>query len=141
MRAFLAFAWASAVLLGLTLPGCHDRDEDRKVVYEERPGPGYVIVPQPPPRILVERRPAPPGPAYIWVEGYWHWNGKKYVWSRGRWVRPPRGREVWAPPRYERYEHGHIYRRGYWTAPQPERRQYERDRSRDRERDRDRDRD
>ncbi|MFC1641660.1 YXWGXW repeat-containing protein [Myxococcota bacterium] len=36
-----------------------------------------------------EPRQAPPEFAapddHLWVEGYWHWNGVRYVWVSGRW--------------------------------------------------------
>jgi hypothetical protein len=33
-------------------------------------------------------------PGSVWVAGYWHWNGVKYVWVRGHWER--------AKPRFAR---------------------------------------
>ena len=28
---------------------------------------------------------APLGSNWVWVRGYWHWDGVRYVWVRGRW--------------------------------------------------------
>jgi len=48
------------------------------------PVTGSPIVPQtgpedaePPPEKLKQNA--------IWVPGYWHWDGVRYVWQRGRW--------------------------------------------------------
>jgi hypothetical protein len=123
MKALHLFVWASASVIGLSILGCrHDRGET--VVYQESPEPAYVVVPQPPPQIIVEERPAPPGPTYVWIDGYWHWNGHKYGWHRGGWTRPPQGRGYWVAPRYERYEHGYRYQRGYWSHEQQEHREH-----------------
>ncbi|MET0795532.1 MAG: hypothetical protein ABW061_28695 [Polyangiaceae bacterium] len=29
--------------------------------------------------------PDKPRPGAIWVRGYWHWDGVRHVWQRGRW--------------------------------------------------------
>jgi WXXGXW repeat (2 copies) len=46
----------------------------------ERPGPGYygaaVAVAPPPPQVVVEPLPRA---GYVWVPGYWFWNGNRYV--------------------------------------------------------------
>ena len=60
--------------------------------------------PVPPPRS--EYVPAPPGRGYIWRHGYWHWNGRSYVWFRGAYVRRRPGYHHWVP--------GHWGRRGHW---------------------------
>ena len=87
-----------------------------------------------PPRPHVIRvRPDPPGPGYVWVEGYWYPVRGRYVWHRGYWTRPPYGGAAWVGPRYEdrRYYHG------YWEG---EHGRYEHDHRWDRERERDHDR-
>ena len=28
---------------------------------------------------------APLGSNWVWVRGYWHWDGVRHVWVRGRW--------------------------------------------------------
>lgn len=40
-----------------------------------------------PPAAVVDTVPAQPGPGYVWVGGYWQWDGTHYVWLPGRWVR------------------------------------------------------
>jgi hypothetical protein len=41
----------------------------------------YVRIPPPP--LVVETRPAAPGPRHVWVEGYHRWDGRGYVWAPG----------------------------------------------------------
>jgi WXXGXW repeat (2 copies) len=87
MRTSKFVAAAFAALVGITaLGGCVVR------------GSGVVRVrtaPPPPRSVYVETRPG-----YIWVDGYWNWNGYDYVWVDGY---------------YERDRPNHVYVRGYWT--------------------------
>lgn len=46
-----------------------------------------VYVPVAPPYHAVEAVPVAPGPGYVWVGGHWRWNGVKYVWVSGGYVR------------------------------------------------------
>jgi len=109
-----------AGLLGCTL---FVQRSPREVVYVDQPQPQYVIVREAPPPIIVERRPPLPGQGYIWIEGYWNWNGHKYDWQRGRWAVPPHARSVWVAPRYEKHEKGYRYMPGQWREePQQQQR-------------------
>jgi hypothetical protein len=54
----------------------------------------YEVVPYPPPSALVEIVPPSPESDARWVDGYWVWRGRYYVWERGGWVRPPDGAYV-----------------------------------------------
>lgn len=60
------------------------------------PPDAYVEVPYPPPAALVEVVPASPSSTLVWLDGYWTWQGKLYVWMRGGWVFVPAG-ERFAP--------------------------------------------
>jgi WXXGXW repeat (2 copies) len=67
--------------------------------------------PPPPPRVY---HVAPrPGPEFMWVEGYWYPNGKKYAWHDGYWTRPPYAGAYWVDP----YWQGGRYYEGYWGTP------------------------
>jgi len=72
---------------------------------------GIRIGPPPPPRI-VRVLPGRPGPAYVWVNGYWEPHGRKYRWHNGYWARPPYPGARWIAPRYERQ----VYFEGYWIS-------------------------
>lgn len=118
----VTMAVLAGVVLGV-LPGCHRKTavherSHEEVVYVEEPA--YVVVPQPPPQIIVETRPPPPSSEYIWVDGYWGWDNHRYLWQRGRWVMPPRGRAVWVGPRYEPHEHNYHYTPGHWAEDHPQ---------------------
>lgn len=54
-----------------------------------------------PPAARVEVVPPPPvGPhRWVWVPGYWRWNGNRYVWLPGQYVRRTHGN----------------WRSGYWA--------------------------
>jgi hypothetical protein len=86
-RAFLL----SIPLLALTA-GCVIGRPARPSQSESAQGPssppvtGSPIVPQN--GASPEDEDAPPAkakPDAIWVHGYWHWDGVRYVWTRGRW--------------------------------------------------------
>ena len=60
------------------------------------PAPAYVATPpvavdatvytsEPPPPPVVEYRPPSPGYGYLWVDGFWDWNGYDWAWSNGYW--------------------------------------------------------
>jgi hypothetical protein len=111
----------------VVLVGCDifvQRSRHETVYVEQpqpQPQPQYVIVREAPPAIIVERRPPPPGQGHIWIDGYWNWNGRQYVWESGRWAVPPRERTIWIAPRYERHEQGYRYMPGQWREEQQQR--------------------
>jgi hypothetical protein len=56
------------------------------------PHPKHVFqeVPYPPPAALVEVVPDPPeNDDAVWLDGFWIWRGRYYVWQRGGWLVPP----------------------------------------------------
>src|SRR5262245_57465946 len=61
--------------------------------------------PQPRHEVIVERH------GYVWVPGYWNWNGHRYVWTKGHNVRERHGHH-WVPDQWVedngrwRHEHG-----------------------------------
>jgi len=89
---------------------------------------GIRIGPPPPPRVVRQTRP--PGPGYVWVEGYWYPVGNRYVWHNGYWTRPPYDGARWLRPRYE----GDRFFEGYWEG---DRGRFEHDHRWDRDRNRD----
>ena len=70
----------------------------------------YVRVAPPPPRHEV----APTvRHGWVWVPGYWDWNGRRYVWVRGHRVHA-RNRSHWVSDRWVE-DHGRWRReRGHW---------------------------
>jgi hypothetical protein len=120
MKLRRASMWVSAGVVVLGLLGCSVsvRRSHRPTVYEDEPQ--YVIVREAPPPIVRERRPPPPSRGYIWIDGYWNWDGHRYVWEPGHWAAPPHGRAVWVAPRYERHGDGYRYLPGRWRVEQEE---------------------
>ncbi|MBK6631912.1 MAG: YXWGXW repeat-containing protein [Betaproteobacteria bacterium] len=100
----------AAALSSLALSGC--------VVTASTPSHvrhgGYdhvIVVPPPPPQYEVVH--VAPQPGYIWIGGYWGWNGRAHHWVPGRWDAPRHGHR-WEPHRWE--QHGKEWRErpGRW---------------------------
>jgi hypothetical protein len=67
----------------------------------------------PPPPVVVEPLP-PPMPHYVWVPGYWGWDGHGYVWVPGYWI-PERPGWRYVPPHWQA-AHGRWHLRpGHWV--------------------------
>ncbi len=67
-----------------------------------------------PPPPIVERPGPLPGARYVWIPGYYRWNGHNYIWVRGRYAIPPRPGAVWIPSRYVHRPGGYVFIAGYW---------------------------
>ena len=82
--------------------------------------PGTTVVvttePQqpPPPLKVVIVKPARPGPAYVWREGYWVWRSGRYVWVPGAWAVPPPRAKRWVPGQWKRTRRGYVHVPGRW---------------------------
>ena len=81
--------------LSAALPSCVIGRGTRPSSTEAAQGPLAPAVSGAPvvPATLAESSDAPAGPGKpdaVWVQGYWHWDGVKYVWQRGHWQGPPR---------------------------------------------------
>ena len=79
-----------------------------------------VIGAPPPPRheVIVERER--PSHDHIWVRGYWANRHGHHEWVAGHWELPPRGRNVWVEPRWEKRGHGYVFIEGFWAEPHHE---------------------
>jgi hypothetical protein len=60
---------------------------------------GYEIATVPPPAPRYEVVGVAPYPGAIWINGFWGWNGGRYVWNRGYWHAPRPGYQ-WVPHRW-----------------------------------------
>ena len=72
---------------------------------------GIQIGPPPAPRVY-RAHPRSPGPDYVWIDGYWYADGRRWRWHDGYWTRPPYGGAQWIGPRYE----GNRFFAGYWQG-------------------------
>jgi hypothetical protein len=73
-----------------------------------------VFVSIKPPRAVVEHRPPAPGREYVWVNGYHRWEGNAYVWTPGRWDRPPNPHAHWVAHQWVRRGNGWVMVEGHW---------------------------
>ncbi len=71
-----------------------------------------VVVRTAPPAAKAEVKPARPGAKAAWVDGHWQWNGKRYVWKTGHWVKNPKG--TWVPGHWKKNRGGHVWVKGHW---------------------------
>jgi hypothetical protein len=68
----------------------------------------------PPPPPIYERPGPPPEPGYVWTNGYHRYEGDRYVWTPGRYQRPPRERARWVPHHWQ-HRHGQwVMVEGHW---------------------------
>src|SRR5687767_4862443 len=75
--------------------------------------PGYVYVQTLPPDPLYEDIPSAPSYGYVWIDGYWHWNGYEWIWMSGHWESPRDG-YVYIQPYYDYSDNYYVYNPGYW---------------------------
>lgn len=68
-------------------------------------------LPPPPPRdeaVPAVRR------GHLWTPGYWHWNGSRHIWVKGKYVRARDG-YYWREPAWAQLDSGHWrLERGRW---------------------------
>jgi hypothetical protein len=75
---------------------------------------GGLYVETGPPAPIVEAVVVSPGPEFVWVPGYYRWDGGAYLWMAGRWERPPHGQRRWVPGSWDHSKRGWRYREGRW---------------------------
>jgi WXXGXW repeat (2 copies) len=75
---------------------------------------GRIFVNVGPPAPIIETRVVAPGPGYLWLPGFYSWNGAAYVWVPGRWERPARARARWVPGRWVHDRRGWYFVEGRW---------------------------
>jgi hypothetical protein len=85
--------------------------------------PEEVSATSEPPDPVYEEQVDAPGSGYVWVRGYWGWNGLDWGWHWGHWEVAPEGR-VYVEPYYERVGDRVVYVHGYWGARDAPRRSY-----------------
>jgi hypothetical protein len=65
-----------------------------------------------PPTAIVETVPVRPAAGYVWVGGYYSWNGSRYVWVHGHWVAHA---GAWCAGHWRHVEHhGWYWIPGHW---------------------------
>ncbi|GAB5545586.1 MAG: hypothetical protein SangKO_053460 [Sandaracinaceae bacterium] len=85
--------------------GCATRARVRYATYVEAA----------PPAPQVEYTSPVPGPGYVWVNGYWYWNGYEYTWVRGHWAVAPGAGYVWVRSGYVHVDGDYRFVPGRWS--------------------------
>ncbi len=67
-----------------------------------------------PPAPIVETRGPRPGAEFVWVDGYHRWDGNRYVWTAGRWDRPPHRGAHWVAHHWVHRRGGYVMVEGHW---------------------------
>ena len=67
-----------------------------------------------PPLLPIYAQPPIPGPGYLWIPGYWAWNGDEYYWVPGYWATPPAVGLYWTPPYWAWVDGVYDFYPGYW---------------------------
>jgi hypothetical protein len=118
-----------ALIGGFVVGGCVEK------VYVPQPAPAAAVPPpsgpqvappsiEPPEGTLAPEVPPPepqpevvvgaPGPDYVWMGGYWNWNGVAWGWLPGRWALPPRHGAIWVGGRWDHRYGRTVWVRGRW---------------------------
>jgi hypothetical protein len=100
----LAGALGGAIATGAVLPAAAQ-------VY------GDIYVQSAPPAPIYETVPAAPGPGYYWINGYWRWNGSRYVWAHGYYATAPYSGASWHAGHWAQNRYGWYWRAGHWGRP------------------------
>lgn len=102
----IRWPWMAATLAAVSLSAC--------VVATARPyyAQGPVVAVAPPPA-QVEYVGPPPVAGYIWIGGFWAWQGNRHVWRPGHWDAPRPGQH-WVPNAWAREGNGWRMREGHW---------------------------
>jgi hypothetical protein len=74
---------------------------------------GYFIAtgpPDPPDEVII----VAPSPHYVWVPGYYEYRGGSYIWIKGSYRLPPRGRTTYVQGNWNKTPKGYKRGRGHW---------------------------
>lgn len=99
-------ALLAALISSIMLSGC---------VVEAVPHRHYVgaVVTVAPPPLRVETIGVAPARGYVWIDGYWSWNGYRHDWVGGHWEAPHPGYR-WVPHRWVHERDGWHLSEGHW---------------------------
>lgn len=68
-----------------------------------------------PPCDVDEDIAASPGEGFVWVKGYWAWDGSRYVRVHGHYVARPHAYAVWVPGHWSEHHGKWRWHEGYWS--------------------------
>lgn len=76
--------------------------------------PALIVVQEAPPGPRTEIIGVAPSTQHVWAPGYYEWNGKRYVWKPGDWVKRPRTGATWVEGHWEKRPAGWTWVPGHW---------------------------
>jgi len=106
----------AGALAGGTIGNSIDHERGTLYTSPQQATTSYVVAqpPRPPPprqEVVVYQ----PAPGYVWIPGYYAFDGYRYVWIGGRWARPPHHRyHAYMAPHWEHRGGNYVYIQGYW---------------------------
>ncbi|MCU0691242.1 MAG: hypothetical protein MUF54_07570 [Polyangiaceae bacterium] len=92
-------SWLALVLAGLG--GCGPVTRVPKMGPHTAADSAVEVRQLPPEPVRVEQLPPQPTEQSVWVDGFWHWTGRRWDWVDGGWEVPPEG-AYYAPSRIVR---------------------------------------
>jgi hypothetical protein len=99
---------AQALALSLMVSGCMLPPPDHPPIADPT---ADSSPPAPLPEVAIDS----PWPGGIWLQGFWSWDGSRYVWMPGKWERPHDGWS-WQPHRWVRRGRHWRFVPGRWVA-------------------------
>ena len=105
-------AWVLVMSIGM-LTGCAHHNHHGGKPRAKHLSVNHAVVPNAPPKAIVSVRGVRPHKNSIWVEGYWRWNGHKYVWLDGYWRSHTTGK-IWVAGRWKHHSRGWVWVNGRW---------------------------
>jgi hypothetical protein len=76
----------------------------------------FISVNFAPPALPVYAQPIAPGSDFMWIPGYWAWNGVGYYWVPGTWVLAPYVGALWTPGWWGWSGAAYLWHPGYWGS-------------------------
>ena len=69
-----------------------------------------------PPALPVYVQPPIPGPGYLWIPGYWAYDGTEWYWVPGYWSMPAAADLYWTPGywTWNDADNDYVFNAGYW---------------------------
>lgn len=75
-----------------------------------------LVAPYPPPPKRAEIPPPPSSTDALWQGGHWSWNGARFVWIPGSYIRRPTPTTNWMPGYWDQDSRGWIWTDGHWQS-------------------------
>jgi hypothetical protein len=67
-----------------------------------------------PPAPIVENPGPPPEEGFVWINGYYRWDGDHYTWVTGHWMQAPHSGAHWVAHHWEERDGNWVLVEGHW---------------------------